>query len=289
MTLTWEDLRVPAGATVILITVLTQQSRRSDAAWILAPLTSLAGTAAIAWVDDEELVSIHNFPLEPGVFEGTTLVFGVNAGGTFILPALDYGLRRTGDEDWLIDATPWEAWALESSRFSFINHTPDEDDELPMYLTARSATAPTFAITQVTGSPDVEVLQTMTHEDGSDAIRIDVELTNLTPSDLTDLMYLRVVDPDPDFSLGTSDTANDLVDGTDGVVLTARGNVSGRTIAMATEEDGVVAAVIAAPWPTDPGTVIAAAGDPEGTPSDSAMYFVWDLGDLAAGTSIELR
>ncbi len=289
VTISWEGILVPAGATVIIVTVLTQQSSLSDAAFLLPPLAALSDTPAVSGVSDDELVSIYNFSLTPGAFEASTLSYGLNSGGSFILVSPELGLRLGDDDDWLIDdSSPWEMWMLESARFTYVNQEPADVDDLPLYMTGRTTAGPSFSVEQTCLSDGLHIQQTVTHEDGADTLRVHVALTNRGLTPINGLKYLRSVDPDPDNTAGDTETENDLLDDTDGVVLIAEGVITGRTLGFVTDTEDAVAAVVPAPFPTDPDAVMALSGDPDGLASDGALYLVWDFGDLEPEASVEL-
>ena len=64
---------------------------------------------------------------------------------------------------------------------------------------------------------------------------------------------VKAVDPEAPIT-GLPETQNDVVDDTlGGVVLTAMGATTGRTLALVAASESAVASVLTPPWPTVPG------------------------------------
>jgi len=191
------------------------------------------------------------------------------------------GAGNYGVNDFLTPGTPFEGFYVKSSAgFAGANNTGSTNFGFasPTALTATSA--------EWTGASELYGIKntyTLTTANGRSEIAIHTVLTNISGSDITDLQFLRTLDPDPDVNaFGSYYTTNAVVNSS---TACGTGPSTGQTICIDTDSSIAHKAGVSAPWSTNPSDYLAGVNDGNG---DYAIGLAFDIGNLAAGQSVSL-
>lgn len=122
--------------------------------------------------------------------------------------------------------------------------------------------------------------------DGDERISMTTTITAL--QDLTDVEFLRVLDPDPDvYTFGSYDTVNGRGDAGNGLAdedwVHSEGTSTGLTIGLYTESDIAHNTGVSSGWSTDPSFYLGGADEGNG---DYTIGLAFALGDLLTGDAV---
>lgn len=247
------------------------------AATALAALLSMSAAAAP--------LELSNNYVKAGVSDYGTL--GSNHSTS---PGILYdptGTSNYGNNDFLTPGTPFEGFYITSGQANWHSNNTGSRSGFPASwsLTSHSATQADAEATTTDGMLKVLHEYALSTSGGVVNIRIKTTLTNESGSDLTDLKFLRTLDPDPDVNNhGVFATINQ-------VVSTSRACGSGantdQTICIDTAGSPYThRAGVSRPWSTSPSVYLAGVDDGDG---DWAIGLAFDIGTLSAGGSAVLR
>ncbi|MGM0768681.1 MAG: PEP-CTERM sorting domain-containing protein [Pseudomonadota bacterium] len=200
------------------------------------------------------------------------------------------GSRSWGPEDYLTPGTPWEWFGVDSAQTGVVgNNNTGYPDQIAA-LTGPTDLSGTGFDNQVAWEGQYGDWFTISHNysfnDGYE--RVDVLTTITALQDMSDVKFVRAVDPDPDVnSYGSYDTTNTR--GGSGVAgedfVNSQGAMTGLTLGLYTQSDVTHNTGISAPWATDPDTYLAGTNDGDG---DYAIGLAFDIGSLFSGELINL-
>ncbi len=129
----------------------------------------------------------------------------------------------------------------------------------------------------------VKVRQIVSMSADGKALTFDVKITNTGTDEISDVRYMRVIDPDQNADSGIFTTVNTITAGNK-----VRAVASGVTLTLGTDDPRATAAIKAIPtnvvWASDPYAIVPQAVGYTHT-GDDTLHLSFALGDLAAGTS----
>lgn len=200
------------------------------------------------------------------------------------------GSRSWGPEDYLTPGTPWEWFGVKSSQTGVVgNNNSGYPNQISTVGGPADLSGGSFD-NQVTWDGQYGSWFTISHSysfNDSDE-RIDVLTTITALQDLTDLKFVRAIDPDPDVnSYGSYDTINTR--GTTGVAgedfVNSQGASTGLTLGLYTQSETPHNTAVSSPWSIDPDDYLAGTTDGDG---DYAIGLGFDIGSLFSGELINL-
>ena len=200
------------------------------------------------------------------------------------------GSRSWGPEDYLTPGTPWEWFGVKSSQTGVVgNNNSGYPNQISTVSGPADLSGGSFD-NQVTWDGQYGSWFTISHSysfNDSDE-RIDVLTTITALQDLTDLKFVRAIDPDPDVnSYGSYDTINTR--GTTGVAgedfVNSQGASTGLTLGLYTQSETPHNTAVSSPWSIDPDDYLAGTTDGDG---DYAIGLGFDIGSLFSGELINL-
>ncbi|MDX1599284.1 MAG: PEP-CTERM sorting domain-containing protein [Marinobacter sp.] len=234
----------------------------------------------------------------PIVMEGDFVRTAVSDNGTLgaggsIDPGIIHdtsGTRSWGPEDYLTPGTPWEWFGVKSAQTGTVGNNNASSSADINTLTGPTDLSGGSADNQVAWEGQYSDLFTISHSYSfnDDYERIDVLTTITALQDLSDLKFLRAIDPDPDVNThGSYDTTNTR--GTTGVAeedfVNSQGGMTGLTLGLYTQSDITHNTGISAPWSTNPDDYLAGVNDGDG---DYVIGLGFDIGSLFSGELVNL-
>jgi len=229
----------------------------------------------------------------PIIMEGDYVLTQVSDNGTLgnasNNPGIKHDITGTGSfgiEDYLTPGTPHELFSVKSSQFGLQTNNNAGRSDISGVLTDTSAFSGYDQSTNWTGTfNDFYTISTDTFfNDGDERINMMTTITALV--DLTDVEFLRSIDPDPDHkTFAEFSTVNGR--GTDTIAesdfVHAQGTNTGLTIGLYSNSDITHnTGVSDSSWSIDPSYYLA--GNNAGT-GDFSLGLAFMLGDLATGSS----
>lgn len=233
----------------------------------------------------------------PIIMEGNYVYTAVSNNGTLgygstTSPGIVHDITGTSTwpvDDYLTPGSPFEGFYVSSTETGVIGNN-----------NTGSSTISTQAITDTSSSSGYDqsvnwtglvdsffTLETNTfYNDSDERISMSTSLTALT--DLTDVEFLRVLDPDPDVNTFHSyDTVNGQGDASNGLAtedwVHAEGTETGLTIGFYSNSDVTHNTGVSSSWTTDPSYYLSGLNDGNG---DYAIGIAFELGDLLVGDEI---
>lgn len=200
------------------------------------------------------------------------------------------GSRSWGPEDYLTPGTPWEWFGVKSTQTGTVgNNNSGYPNQISTVSGPTDLSGASFD-NQVAWEGQYGSWFTISHNYSfNDSYeRVDVLTTITALQDLTDVKFVRAIDPDPDVnSYGSYDTINTR--GTTGVAeedfVNSQGASTGLTLGLYTQSDTAHNTAVSAPWSTDPDAYLAGTNDGNG---DYAIGLAFDIGSLFSGELINL-
>jgi hypothetical protein len=190
--------------------------------------------------------------------------------------------------DFLQPGSPWEGFTVQSDQFTAVNNN-DGSYQIPGTLTDMSTTSSYDHYIRWTGSYSsyFDIVIDTYFNNSDEFIMFSTTIT--ATDDITNLMYLRTLDPDQDFNnYGNYDTNNDRgygsVPAEDWVY--ASGPSTDWTIGLFSDSAYTHNTGISNAWSTDPNDYLAGNDDGDG---DYTIGIAFLLGDLNAGESVNLE
>jgi hypothetical protein len=241
----------------------------------------------------------------PTTIQNTSVLAGVSDHGTLgsngnTSPGILYdstGSSNYGINDFLTPGTPWEGFYITGAGgFSEYSNNTDASGYhggttfASLSPTSLTATSAIWTGTSLDGSMTVSNTYTLTTVGGRSAISISTVLTNNTAGALTDLQFLRSLDPDPDVNAFGSYSTNNSVISNDQACGT--GPASGQTICIFTDSSFEHKAGVSGGghgtslWTTSPADYLGGLNDGNG---DYAIGIGFALGSLGAGQSLTVN
>jgi len=247
--------------------------------WGIAPAIVAAGLSLPAMATP---VAIQNGFILAGVSDYGTLGSDGNTS-----PGILYDKTGTGNygvNDFLTPGSPFEGFYVQGTFTSGGSYYNGANNAWSAGFgfsspTALSATSATWSGTDGT----LNVLNNYTLSDvaGREIIAISTTLTNVSGQDLSDLLFERTLDPDPDVNTyGSYFTNNTVVSPNEAC---GTGPDTGQTICISTSSDFTHLAGVSASWSQTPADYLAGLNDGNG---DYTIGLGFDLGALANGNSV---
>lgn len=200
------------------------------------------------------------------------------------------GTRDWGPEDYLTPGTPWEWFGVQSAQTGLVGNNNAYTSGDIGAISGPTDLSGGSADNHVSWLGQYSDLFTISHNYSfnDDEERIDVLTTITALQDLSDVKFVRAIDPDPDVNThGSFDTTNTR--GTTGVAeedfVNSQGGMTGLTLGLYTQSDITHNSGISAPWSTDPDAYLAGVNDGDG---DYAIGLGFDIGSLFSGELINL-
>ena len=199
------------------------------------------------------------------------------------------GSRTWGPEDYLTPGTPWEWFGVSSAQTGTVGNNNTGYNQISTLSGPTDQSGSSFD-NQVAWEGQYgswfSISHTYSFNDSYE--RIDVLTTITALQDLTDVKFVRAIDPDPDVnSYGSYDTINTR--GTTGVAeedfVNSQGASTGLTLGLYTQSETTHNTGVSAPWSTNPDTYLAGTNDGNG---DFAIGLAFDIGSLFSGELINL-
>ncbi len=205
---------------------------------------------------------------------------------------------QTGD--YFLPGSPFEGWSVKWDEGGTVyGNFGGTTQNFPMQAVTETSAGSTQAAAWVgeltTGSGSLRALQNVAFESDDLFFVMSVTLENIGSTTLTNVRYLRSVDPDQEVDLGGDYSTLNSVHyqpGTTGnpdkALVVANGQIWGLTLGLGTFDSRAVVTT-ESPWPQDPDAVI---GSPEApspsspTNADAAIALAFSLGDLAPGQTV---
>jgi len=223
--------------------------------------------------------SIQNGYVLAGVSDyGTLGSDGTTSPGILFDPT---GKGNYGINDFLTPGDPFEGFYVTSSAGSA---GANNDGNRGFGFNSPTALSPTSATwSGSSGAYGITNTYTLTTAGGRSEIAIHTVLTNTSGSDITNLEFLRTLDPDPDVNAyGSYFTNNTVVNSS---TACGSGPKSGQTICIDADSSIAHNAGVSAAWSQNPADYLAGLNDGDG---DYAIGLAFDIGNLAAGQSVSL-
>ena len=278
----FNDVVVPAGTTVGFIFFFIQAEDDEAAAEGAAMLDDMYEWPEEAWLGLPDGITFLNFADDFIVLDDP-LEFGVNSGGSLIVRDESVGLRLTDLNDFVTPGSPWEMWAVETVQSGLLLNNYDDEFMFPMGLVVYDPEGPEYELEQEGMVDTLGVNQSLAYDSGDNFIEIESTISAMGGA-LTDVRFMRAVDPDQDADNteeGDNDTDNDVLLVEEGALVIAEGEVA--TMALASMEPTAVASV--EEWEEDPDETLDTPNDPDGERADDTIHVAFDLGPLADGES----
>ena len=193
------------------------------------------------------------------------------------------GTSNYGVNDFLTPGTPFEGFYVTSANGNYSNNNSGGSSFGTFALTQNSAISVTATGMSSDGVLGVVNDYSLATIGGRSVISITSTLTNKGTTALTDLAFLRTLDPDPDLNAFGSYFTTNVVLSNDQSCGT--GGSSGQTISIFTAATYAHKAGVSSYWSTDPALYLAGVNDGNG---DYAIGIGFSLGSLAAGDSLSL-
>lgn len=196
------------------------------------------------------------------------------------------GTANYGTNDLLLPGTPYEGFFITSSGGNYQSTNIKVTGPLTSFatfsLTQNAANSVTAVSTSLDGLLGISSLYTLTTVSGRAAIEITTTLVNNSAATLSDLAFLRALDPDPDFSSNGSYDSVNVVLSTDQAC--AEGAISTQAICIFSMSPYAHQAGVSTPtWEVAPVSYL---GGINGGNGDNLIGIGFDLGSLVAGGSL---
>ena len=244
----------------------------------------------------------------PIIMEGDYVRTAVSDDGTlgyggYTEPGIKHDPTGTGTfpvDDYLTPGTPWEIFSVESDQTGLrTNYNSSYDYISTLSLTDLSASSiyDNFVSWEGEYSGYFQIATDTYFMDGDE--RINMSTTITAEQDLTNLNFLRSLDPDPDvYTYGSYYTVNGrgYDANTDGDFddpgdlapedwVHAEGTSTGLTIGLYSDSDVTHNTGISYYWSSDPDTYLAGTDDGDG---DWTIGIAFDIGTLGIGESVTI-
>ncbi|RVU31075.1 hypothetical protein [Neptunomonas marina] len=227
------------------------------------------------------------------IIEGDYLRTAVSQNGTLgyggkASPGIQYdttGQRQFGDKDYLLPGRPWEVFSIYSTQSSLLVNSNEGPTDLAGTLNDVSIGSPYDMAVDWQGQNAFFSLSTLTFlDDDSEQINFITTITAKTP--LTELQFLRAIDPDPDAStINSHRTMNQRGDNqysaNDWVV--SSGKDSKLSLGLYSSDDLFHNTGVTFPWSVNPEDYLKGSQSEEG---DSVIGLAFDIGTLNTNESV---
>lgn len=236
-------------------------------------------------------MSVTSAMASPVIMQGDFISTAVSDDGTLGFggttpPGLLHDATGTGTfaDDYLTPGSPWEIFSISSDQSGLLTNNNDGSDDMSGTLTDISgASVYDNAVNWSATIGSLFTVSTDTYFNQGDE-RISFSTTISALVDLSNLTFLRAIDPDPDFASGSHDTDNGRGFGSllpqDWVHSV--GTVTGLTLGLFSDSSVTHNTGISEPWSDSPDDYLAGTDDGNG---DNAIGIAFDIGSLLAGTS----
>lgn len=231
------------------------------------------------------------------IMEGDYVRTGISRNGTLgysgsLEPGLRHdptGNRNWGAEDYLTPGAPWEVFSVKSLQTGLRvnNNTSPTGGQIATTSSGPFAVAGSIFDQHVRWEGALTGFFTISHDYyfNDNFERIDIQTTLTAITDLTDVRFLRAIDPDPDANThGSFNTINTR--GAPGIApedfVNSQGPVTGLTLGLYSTSPITHNTGISAAWSHDPDPYLA--GIDNGT-GDNVIGLAFAFGNLSAGQS----
>lgn len=221
--------------------------------------------------------------VKTSISDDGTLGYGENTA-----PGLLHDATGTGafQYDYLTPGTPWEIFSINSTQSGLLTNNNASTDDIIGTLSDISGTSVyDNAVNWLANYSSFFTISTDTFfNNGDERISFNTTITALT--DLSDLSFLRAIDPDPDVEGFSSFNTNN---GRGFGSLAAEdwvhsvGTATGLTLGLYSDSSVAHNTGITDPWSEDPADYLAGTDDGNG---DNAIGLAFSIGDLLKGQSI---
>lgn len=207
-------------------------------------------------------------------------------------PGIQYDSTGTGTyipagysntNDFLTPGTPFEGFYITGTQLTGGPYSGGANNN---YLNGFGFASPTSVdATHATWSGsdgffDILNEYSLTTLGGQSVIAITTTLTNISGAAMSDVAFLRTLDPDPDVNNYGSYFTTNVVLSDD--IACGTGVSTGQTICAYSFDNTAHKAGVSSPWSTDPADYLAGTNDGDG---DYAIGVAFDIGAIAAGQS----
>jgi len=196
------------------------------------------------------------------------------------------GTGTFGVDDYLTPGTSWEGFSIKSDQTGLISNNNDRSDSISGSISDISGSSAHDQAVNFLGTfSSLFSISTDTFfNDGDERISMSTTITAL--DDLTNLLFSRWLDPDPDVvSFGSYDTVNGR--GATGLAaenwVHSEGSSTGLTIGLYTDSSITHNTGISAAWEIDPSFYLAGTNDGNG---DYTIGLAFNIGSLSTGDSV---
>lgn len=195
------------------------------------------------------------------------------------------GTGTYGVNDFLTPGTPFEGFYLTSDQGGWYGNNDWSSNYGTWVLTQVSQTEGTAEATSTDGSVKTRHEYQLIESGGIVRIAIKTTITNESAAPITNLKFLRTLDPDPDVNVYDDyDTKNVVVSA---ARACGTGLSTDQTICIDTAGSPYTfRAGVSEDWSTDPSAYLGGLNDGDG---DYAIGLAFDIGTLAAGASAVLE
>ncbi|ADH86476.1 PEP-CTERM sorting domain-containing protein [Desulfurivibrio alkaliphilus] len=254
----------------------------------LAATVMMAGLVANSNADAASIIMEGDYVRTAISNDGTLGYGGITSPGLQHDPT---GTRTWGVEDYLTPGDPWEWFGVTTNE---TGTKGNNNNGWPNNIATTAGPTDLSGLTydnHVTWAGLYSGYFTIEHEYmfNDDYERIDILTTIGALVDLTEVRFLRAIDPDPDVrTYGTYDTINSR--GATGVApedfVNSQGAYTGLTLGLYSNSSITHNTGISSWWTTDPNFYLAGTDDGDG---DYVIGLAFNIGSMLAGSSVVLN
>ncbi|MBK8465306.1 MAG: VCBS repeat-containing protein [Chloracidobacterium sp.] len=208
------------------------------------------------------------------------LTLGISTNGSFGNGTL---MATFAGREFFFPGTPFHQVSFTGNGSVFQNWAKGNVTQIPG-VSSDTSSGSTLSARFVGTAGGLQLIRDLSFDTANSLVTCSIEITNTTGTDINNVAFMDVADPDQDSS--NTLTSNDIVLLNGANFVRATGATNGYTVGYGSSDPRSVVSVEAT-WPiSNPFSIINSPVDPNGSSADSAIGIAFNFGNLAPGQTV---